>query len=345
MSAGSAAEVGARLRALRETSPYWSRTDLARRLRAAADPADRDRLPHVPSLATSIKQWETGKHLPGRRYRWLLSCVFDSPEHELFGDNPPAAGLDTIDHAAHALANPTHIDQSALGALADVLAGQRRLEDAIGPASLIEPVAAQLETVTEALKYGTGPAHDRLGRLIAEWTVFTGWLHAAQGRHAAALALFERAEDQADEFQDGTTAATAMSFRGYVARHQGNMRAVVRLSQGALAAHGAHPSQRIYATLQAAQGHAALGDVETARALIDDAESRVDHMTEPPPSLYWYTPPFFRAVMGFTLHHVGANADAAALITSGLDALPRDQRQAEWTQEFRDLLHKTKDRA
>ncbi|GGV33715.1 hypothetical protein GCM10010182_66840 [Actinomadura cremea] len=39
--------IGARLRQMRETPPRWSRPDLARLLRAAADPRDRAGMPHV----------------------------------------------------------------------------------------------------------------------------------------------------------------------------------------------------------------------------------------------------------------------------------------------------------
>ncbi|GGV45227.1 hypothetical protein GCM10010182_82030 [Actinomadura cremea] len=67
--------LGARLRQVREAPPYWSRPDLARLLRAAADPRDRPGLPHVKTLAEMIKHWENGKHAPGDRYRPLYCRV------------------------------------------------------------------------------------------------------------------------------------------------------------------------------------------------------------------------------------------------------------------------------
>lgn len=82
--------VGARLRAERESAPYWSRPDLARLLRRAADPRERERLPHVKPLAEMIKHWEVGKSTPSPRYRALYCRVTGRSEQELFGDLAPA---------------------------------------------------------------------------------------------------------------------------------------------------------------------------------------------------------------------------------------------------------------
>ncbi|QXJ26379.1 transcriptional regulator [Actinomadura graeca] len=83
--------MGARLRQVREAPPYWSRAELARLLRAAADPRDRANMPHVPSLIEMIKQWEAGRHLPNPRYRALYARVTGRSEAELFGAEPARA--------------------------------------------------------------------------------------------------------------------------------------------------------------------------------------------------------------------------------------------------------------
>ncbi|QXJ22760.1 helix-turn-helix transcriptional regulator [Actinomadura graeca] len=77
--------IGARLREIREAPPYWSRSELARLLRAAADPRDRPGLPHVGPLTEMIKHWETGKRTPSRRYRALYARVTGLTQAELFG--------------------------------------------------------------------------------------------------------------------------------------------------------------------------------------------------------------------------------------------------------------------
>jgi hypothetical protein len=63
------------LRAVRERPPYWSRAELARLLRAAADPRARARLPRVTSLTHMIKEWEAAKHAISPRYRNLYTAV------------------------------------------------------------------------------------------------------------------------------------------------------------------------------------------------------------------------------------------------------------------------------
>lgn len=80
--------IGARLRAEREAIPYWSRATLARLLRQAADPREREALPHVQSLADMIKQWENGKHVPDQRYRALYAKVTGKTHDELFDTFP-----------------------------------------------------------------------------------------------------------------------------------------------------------------------------------------------------------------------------------------------------------------
>ncbi|MFI0417785.1 multiprotein-bridging factor 1 family protein [Spongiactinospora sp. 9N601] len=90
MSADSAPnEFGARLRELREAPPYWSRSDLARRIRETAHPDDE--IPHVASLVASIKQWESGQHVPGRKYRPLLARALGSSEAGLWNNDAAAA--------------------------------------------------------------------------------------------------------------------------------------------------------------------------------------------------------------------------------------------------------------
>jgi hypothetical protein len=90
-------------------------------------------------------------------------------------------------------------------------------------------------------------------RLIAEWISFVGWLHTAVRKDSRALALFADAEDPAGEAGDGTIAATAASFRGYLARLQGRPGGALRASAAALATPGADPARHTHDLLQTAQ--------------------------------------------------------------------------------------------
>ncbi|MFD0685919.1 helix-turn-helix domain-containing protein [Actinomadura fibrosa] len=338
--------VGARLREVREAPPYWSRAEMARRLRAAADPRDLPGLPHVASLTDQIKQWESGKWTPSPRYRALYARATGHPEAALFGGHEAnvtweLAGTVTDDDEERltlVAARPARLDASALDALATVLAGQRRLEDVVGPAALLAPVAGQLDAITAMLRGATGPLRDRLGRIVAEWTVYAGWLHAALRQDAKALALFGDGEELADEFDDGTVAAVATSFRGYVARQRSRPRAVVRAAGAAMATPGVHPVQQTYDRLQAAQGLAALGQVDQARRLLDQAAERAADGVEPPPPVYWYSTPFFQLNIGVVHRDLGEYADAAALLDEGLRNIPVDQAGAEWLDEYKTAL-------
>ncbi|MFB4320016.1 hypothetical protein [Actinomadura sp. 21ATH] len=241
-------------------------------------------------------------------------------------------------------AHPSRLDAGALEALATVLAAQRRLEDTVGAAILLAPVAAQLDGIMAVLRDASGPLRDRLGRIVAEWSVFSGWLHAALRRDADALNLFGQGEELADEFQDGTVAAIATSFRGYVARQQGRPRAVVRASSAALATPGGHSVQRTFDRLQAAQGYAALGQTEDARRLLDSAAEQAADAIEPPPPVYWYSEPFFQLNIGMVHREIGEYGDASALLEAGLRGIPADQAGAEWLGEYKSALTDARDR-
>lgn len=128
----------------------------------------------------------------------------------------------------------------------------------MGPEPMLAPVLAHLPVVLRLLK-DTGRHRRALAAVASEWSTFAGRLHAALRHDDAALELFQRAEDLAD----GTLAATATSFRGYIARMRGRPRAVVRWANAALAVKGAHRSQRAFDTLQAARGHALMDDHPT----------------------------------------------------------------------------------
>jgi hypothetical protein len=244
-----------------------------------------------------------------------------------------------------AVARPARVDDGVVEALGAVLAGQRRLEDAIGPEALLNPVAGQLASAEGLLRDARGPARDELGRVVTDWTTFTGWLHAAVRRDGEAVALFSRAEELADEAGYGTGAALATSFRGYVARQKGRPLAVVRAAGAAMATPGVHPAQRAFDSLQAAQGYAELGDVDRVRRLLDQAADLSAVMGEPPVATYWYSEPFFKLNIGLVKLGIGEYRDAAATLSEGLAGMPADQRGAEWLREYEQALGWATERA
>lgn len=233
---------------------------------------------------------------------------------------------------------PSRLDPHAIDSLGQVLAGQRHLEDTIGPVAVMGPAEAQLNVITEMLRGARGPHRNALASIVAEWTSFVGWLHTAIRDDTRAMELFKQAEELADEAGNGTVAATATSFAGYIARLQGRPRKVIRATAAALATPGAHPTQRTYDLLQTAQGYADLGDKTEARRFLDKAADLAAVAGEPPPQVYWYTEPFFRLHIGLTQLAIGNYREAMENLKSGIKDLPADQRNAEWVKEYRQAL-------
>lgn len=348
---GEKAAFGMRLRAEREDRG-WSRGEMARRLRAVSHEA----LPDDESLTHMIKEWERGKHRVSGRYQSLFAAALGLDERFLFGGRQdPVVALwrsedgritpDEQERLALAMTRPVRFDAAALDALASILAGQRRLEDAVGPAALVDSALAQTRGILVVLRQVTGPYHRELGRIVAEWATFAGWLHAALRRDGRALELFGLAEDLADDFEYGTAAALATSFRGYVARQQGRPRAVVRAASAALATPGVHATQKTFDTLQAAQGHAALGEKDRVRRLLDTAAELAVKAGEPPPLMYWYSTPFFHLNIGVAQAGIGDYRAAADMLGSGLAGMPPDQRSAEWLREYENAFAAAKERS
>jgi transcriptional regulator with XRE-family HTH domain len=343
------ATVGARLRAERE-GRSWSRVQLAARLRARGG----DGLPSLESLAHMVKEWERGLHAPDERYQRLYCTVLGTDEATLFGasrraQSPWVEGADgdvDRERLVAASARPALVDRGVVEALELVLAGQRRLEDAVGAEPLLEPVGAQLVTVDQLLRQARSePVRRDLAGLVTDWTTYAGWLRAATRQDRAALRLFDRALELADEHGYGAGAALATSFKGYVARRQGRPLAVVRAAAGAMATPGATVAQRAFDALQAAQGYAELGEHHRVRALLDQSADLAGTMGEPPPAVYWYSKPFFKLNVGVALAGIGEHADAVSLLREGLAGLPTDQRRTEWVREYDEALKSSSERA
>ncbi|MEV5506837.1 helix-turn-helix domain-containing protein [Streptomyces orinoci] len=289
------------------------------------------------------------KYDPAYLSRVLSGKQLPSPQlarhiDKLIGANGTLAALasatngDSISRLAKAIENPSRIDAGTVKALADVLWTQRQLEDAVGPRAVLPAMRAPLATIKDLARGARGTHRSAFVAVAAEWVQYTGWLHAAIRRDERAIDLLSRAEELADEADDPTIAAIAVSFKGYVARQQGRHRGVVRNAMAALHTPGVHPAQRCFDTLQAAQGYASAGEKREAIKMLDEAVLLTQKEVEPPPSLYWYRPPFFQMNIGMVYLGLNKYTDAVDFLKEGLDGLPEDQRSAEWTGEYRQSL-------
>lgn len=257
------------------------------------------------------------------------------------GDALAKMVIDMADEEAErvtrAIANPSRVDGPTVTALAGVLAAQRRLDDVLGPAPLITPAEAQMDTVLGLLKETRGPHREALAEVAAESVQFSGWLHASARNDHQAVRYLTEATELADETGSGPLASQALNFRGYLSRQQRRPQGVTRWFSAAYYTPGAHPSQRMGDAAQAAQGYAELGMVDHARRLLDEAMSLSDAAKDQPPvTAYWLSPTFQCLNLGLAHLTLGAYGDAADLLTTGLDGLPRDQQGAVWAVEYRE---------
>lgn len=308
-----------------------------------------------------ISRYETGKRTPREWLPFIAAALVVSVEDL----TAPLAKLtdDNRERVAYSIAHPSRIDAATVRALADVLAAQRRLDDSLGSAAVLTPTLAQLSTVEALAKESTGSDVGlALRGVVAEWVRFTGWLHASMRKYGDAVRLFARAEELADQANDPVTAVLAVSFRGYVARQRGNWPGVIRASIAARESPGAHYVQCLFDTLQAAQGHAGLADAlagvngvgrtrhrDDSRRLLDTASSMIENMAGdnaiPPPSVYWYSPTFFRMNIGLAHLGLGNMTDATENLGAGLAGLPDEHKNTEWAAEYREALSTAKEQS
>jgi tetratricopeptide (TPR) repeat protein len=246
---------------------------------------------------------------------------------------------------SRSLDKPSQVDGGTVEAFRGVLAAQRRLEDSIGAGPVIPAAMAQLESLSVLARESRGKNRAGILSVAAEWYQFAGWLHAAEREDDRALRLLSTAEEVADEAGDGAVAAVAVSFKGYVARQRGNYLGVVRSSQAALHSPGAHATQQVFDTMQAATGYAGLNEREKARRLLDQAAHAAQECGDPPEIVYWYGAPFFHMNIGMVSVSLGDFAEAAGYLAQGLAGIPVEQRGAKWLDEYREALAMARSRA
>ncbi|MFD9473360.1 helix-turn-helix domain-containing protein [Streptomyces goshikiensis] len=263
---------------------------------------------------------------------------------DLLGTGGALAGtvLDPDDRSrvSRSAENPSRLDAGTVDALAGVLAAYRRLDDSVQPKSVIPATLLQMREVTRMLKSARGPHRDRLAAVASEFVQFGGWMLAQDRQDARAVQLLNDAVELADEIRNGTLAAQALNFKGYLARQQERPEGVARWYAAAAFTPGAHPAQRLGDMLQAAAGLAELGEHDDALRMVENAERLTDTAAAlpPPETAYWLTPEFNRLNMGLANMGLGRYADAVDHITAGLEGLPPELRDAPWTQEHRDAL-------
>ncbi|MGW4463319.1 helix-turn-helix domain-containing protein [Micromonospora sp. NPDC004704] len=255
-------------------------------------------------------------------------------------DAPAVTTPDDQKRIEYVIDRPSRLDAATVHLLADSLAAQRRLDDAM-PAPMMLPWAVpQWRTVLDFTVQARGLHASEMHAVAAEWTQFVGWLHAEARNDAEATRVLVEAAEQADQIDNGPLAAQAENFRGYLERQRGNPRGIVRHFLAAYNTPGATALQRVGDAVQAAHGYALLGDRVAAGRLLGEASDLTETASaeEPLGAAYWLTPTFSRMGIGLAYLALGKTAAAVDNLRAGLDSLPDDQRDAEWTTEYRQAL-------
>jgi transcriptional regulator with XRE-family HTH domain len=235
---------------------------------------------------------------------------------------------------AYVAKQPRRLDVATVDTLADLLDGQRRLEDQIGSAPLVAPVLAQLEAVTALVR--EAPDSDLKTSLVdvaGQWAQFAAWLSTTTGDLAAGRRLYLQALEWATEAGNPHMIATALSMRGHLAWITGNLRAMIELSRAAQW-QPASRGVRALATQQEARGLALIGDDDGVDVKLAEAEEltveAADHRGDEPPWMYFFDPDFLTAQRGLAQRYLQRHDQAVELLVDGLDRLAPEIRHADW---------------
>jgi transcriptional regulator with XRE-family HTH domain len=315
-----------------------------RRWREAAGLSQPQLARRIPISQASLSRWEHDKQSVdpaiARRLDELLGAggaleaLRSSPSHAHLLDP------DECDRLARVADAPRAVDRRVLDSLATILAAYRTMEDTLGAPAVFEPTRAALRLMERIVIEARGPIRASATNLAAQWAQFTGWLHTAMEQRSQSEYWFDRTLEWAIEAGNVSLQANALSYKGHLAWIAQDAGRVIGLSQAAQRNPAIHLVQLTFDAMQEARGHAMVGDIGTATArlsLAEDllADARIDDC---PPWSYYYSPAFWKLQRGLIHGSLGRSNTAVDLLALGLAELPSEQRNAEWTEDYRRAL-------
>ncbi|WP_285496078.1 transcriptional regulator [Actinomadura sp. NBRC 104425] len=295
--------IGARLREARESTPYWTRGEMARLLRDKATPEELPHIAHVNDLTDMIKQWETGNWIPRPRYRALYCRLLGKTEGELFGtrgDAPFSLDADLDLFAQGDL--PARIDaigggRVGSGVVADLSArvhALRLADDVLAGGDLLAPAFRELRAAVRVHEEATYT--EDVGRkvlaLIGEFAQIAGWIAGDAGQYRRAADTYHLGIDAAREAGDGTLASYLIGSLAYQTSYIGGAGEALALAYEALDAAGpdAAPRARALAWDRVAWAAARAQDAQTATRALGEARAAFGEggtAEGDPAYLYW----------------------------------------------------------
>ena len=242
---------------------------------------------------------------------------------------------DDEDRLLAAARAPRRHDPGVIDALSTVLDGQRRTEDAVGSAPLLQPVTAQLAVVEDLVRDARGDLRPDVVRIGSQWAQFAAWLHANLGRLPKARRLYGTALEMATEVDDADMIATALNMQGHAAWLEGKVGPMLGLSQAAQRDARASAGVRALAAQQEARARALMGDAEMTDRKMDEAHeltlAAAARPGDEPPWIYFFNPDMLTMQRARAyLYLPDRQAEAVELLTAGLAGLAEELRRAEW---------------
>jgi hypothetical protein len=136
-------------------------------------------------------------------------------------------------------------------------------------------------------------------------------------------------------------AGNALTFKGNLARMTGRVGAMIGMSQAAQRHQGVYIGQLAFAATQEACGHSMIGDHARADRMLAVADHRANEIPRQAgaaPPWNYDTPALIALERGLIQHQLGRYQVTADLIAAALADLPAEQRDAEWTEQYRCTL-------
>ncbi|MFR9727032.1 helix-turn-helix domain-containing protein [Streptomyces sp. MS19] len=236
---------------------------------------------------------------------------------------------------AYMAAHPTRTDSTAVQALADALAAQRRADDVVGPVPLIGAAEAQREALLTMLRETRGDQRNLLCGVVSEAAQFAGWLNIQVGDYTRANALLSEAVELADDIGDSALVAQAYNLKGNIARQKKQWRAVHRNFVAAYVSADAL-RQKVVNGAQATSALAELGRRKEAEKMLAEVEALRDKAADAddvPGTAYWLTAEWLSMPLGHVYLALDRHDQAVEHLRHGLDSLPPGHRHALWTRE------------
>ncbi|WP_158883912.1 helix-turn-helix domain-containing protein [Amycolatopsis anabasis] len=316
-----------------------------RRLRGSADISQRELARRAYVSQTTLSRYESDRQTvdPSTADKLDELLGADGALRALL--NPKTASTtvlnpDDFGRLAYVAERPRAVDSSALGSLAAVLAESRRMEDTLGARAVLEPALGYFQLLECLVVDARGPLRPSVVSLAAQWAQFVGWLHAATEQSSASCRWLDRATEWALEVSDSSMVATTLSLKGYNAWKVGQLGPMLGLSEAAQRSDRVSPGLRAMAAQQEARAHALLGEADATDRKLDEATDLAASIVpeDEPPWVYFYGPDFLQMQRGRAYRYLGRYQEAANLLAAGLDALPPEQRDAEWITSYRNDL-------